>query len=110
MKTLTDAIGRLAKSHPGVQIVGAYSPPFRGLTPDEDAQVVAMINQANPDVLWVALGLPKQERWIVTHRDLLKAPVIVAVGAAVKFHSGQSCSGSALGQPSRLGVVLATVA
>jgi N-acetylglucosaminyldiphosphoundecaprenol N-acetyl-beta-D-mannosaminyltransferase len=47
-----------------------------------------MINQANPDVLWVALGLPKQERWIVAHRDRLKTPVIVAIGAAIKFHSG----------------------
>jgi len=44
-----------------------------------------MINQANPDVLWVALGLPKQERWIVAHLDRLKAPVIVAVGAAISF-------------------------
>jgi N-acetylglucosaminyldiphosphoundecaprenol N-acetyl-beta-D-mannosaminyltransferase len=48
-----------------------------------------MINRANPDVLWVALGLPKQERWIVAHRDRLKTPVIVAVGAAIKFHSGK---------------------
>jgi N-acetylglucosaminyldiphosphoundecaprenol N-acetyl-beta-D-mannosaminyltransferase len=48
-----------------------------------------MINQANPDVLWVALGLPKQERWIVAHRDSLKTPVIVAIGAAIKFHSGK---------------------
>lgn len=39
-------------------------------------------------MLWVALGLPKQERWIVAHLDRLKVPVIVAVGAALKFHSG----------------------
>ncbi len=86
---LTLASERLRQKHPGVKIVGAYSPPFRQLTPDEDAQVIEMINQANPDVLWVALGLPKQERWIVAHRDQLKTPVIVAVGAAIKFHSGK---------------------
>jgi N-acetylglucosaminyldiphosphoundecaprenol N-acetyl-beta-D-mannosaminyltransferase len=80
---------RLKQQHPGVKIVGAYSPPFRELTPEEDAQAVSTINQANPDVLWVALGLPKQERWIVAHRDRLKAPVIVAIGAAIKFHSGK---------------------
>jgi len=40
-------------------------------------------------VLWVALGLPKQERWIAAHRDRLKIPVIVAIGAAIKFHSGK---------------------
>ena len=86
---LTLASERLKQKHPGVEIVGAYSPPFRPLTRDEDAQAVEMINQANPDVLWVALGLPKQERWIVAHRDRLKTPVIVAIGAAIKFHSGK---------------------
>ena len=88
-ETLALASERLRQMHPGLKIVGAYSPPFRDLTPDEDAHAVEMINRANPDVLWVALGLPKQERWIVVHRDRLKAPVIVAVGAAIKFHSGK---------------------
>jgi N-acetylglucosaminyldiphosphoundecaprenol N-acetyl-beta-D-mannosaminyltransferase len=88
-ETLALASDRLREKHPGVRIIGAYSPPFRPLTPDEDAQIVKMINQANPDVLWVALGLPKQERWIVAHRDSLKTPVIVAIGAAIKFHSGK---------------------
>jgi N-acetylglucosaminyldiphosphoundecaprenol N-acetyl-beta-D-mannosaminyltransferase len=88
-ETLALASERLRQKHPGVKIVGTYSPPFRQLTPDEDAQVIEMINQVNPDVLWVALGLPKQERWIVSHRDRLKTPVIVAVGAAIKFHSGR---------------------
>jgi len=88
-ETLALASERLRQKHPGVKIVGAYSPPFRDLTPDEDAQIVEMINHANPDVLWVALGLPKQERWIVAHRDRLKTPVMVAVGAAIKFHSGK---------------------
>jgi N-acetylglucosaminyldiphosphoundecaprenol N-acetyl-beta-D-mannosaminyltransferase len=88
-ETLTLASDKLKQKHPGVKIVGAYSPPFRELTAEEDAQAVEMINQANPDVLGVALGLPKQERWIVAHRDRLKAPVIVAVGAALKFHSGK---------------------
>lgn len=40
-------------------------------------------------MLWVALGLPKQERWIFAHRERLRAPVIVAIGAAIKFHSGK---------------------
>ena len=88
-ETLTLASERLRQKHPGVKIIGAYSPPFRPLTAEEDAQVVDMINRADPDVLWVALGLPKQERWIVAHRDRLKAPVIVAIGAAIKFHSGK---------------------
>jgi N-acetylglucosaminyldiphosphoundecaprenol N-acetyl-beta-D-mannosaminyltransferase len=88
-ETLALARERLTAKHPGVKIIGAYSPPFRALTPEEDAQIVEMINQANPDVLWVALGLPKQERWIAAHLDRLKVPVIVAIGAAIKFHSGK---------------------
>jgi N-acetylglucosaminyldiphosphoundecaprenol N-acetyl-beta-D-mannosaminyltransferase len=88
-ETLALASDRLRKKYPGLKIVGAYSPPFRELSPEEDAQVVALINQANPDVLWVALGLPRQERWIFSHRGRLKAPVIVAVGAGIKFHSGK---------------------
>ena len=109
-ETLALASERLRQKHPGVKIVGAYSPPFRQLTPDEDAQVVEMINQANPDVLWVALGLPKQERWIVAHRDRLKAPVIVAVGAAIKFHSGRVVPAPRWASQVWLGMVMAIVA
>ena len=88
-ETLALASDRLQKKYPGLQIVGAYSPPFRELTPDEDAQIIEKINRTNPDVLWVALGLPKQEKWIFAHRERLQAPVIVAIGAAIKFHSGK---------------------
>ena len=78
----------LGEKFPGLRIVGAYSPPFRELTPEEDAQITQLINQANPDVLWVGLGLPKQERWIFAHRARLNVPVMVAIGAAFKFASG----------------------
>jgi N-acetylglucosaminyldiphosphoundecaprenol N-acetyl-beta-D-mannosaminyltransferase len=78
----------LGEKFPGLKIVGAHSPPFRELTPAEDEQITRLINQANPDVLWVGLGLPKQERWIYAHRDKLNVPVTVAVGAAFKFASG----------------------
>jgi N-acetylglucosaminyldiphosphoundecaprenol N-acetyl-beta-D-mannosaminyltransferase len=79
---------RLLARFPKLRIVGCYSPPFRKLTPQEDAEIVATINQAKPDVLWVALGLPKQERWIFAHRSKLQVPVAVAAGAAIKFVSG----------------------
>ena len=85
-----DALGaRLRSSFPHLKIAGSFSPPFRTLTPEEDAEIVAAINQAKPDVLWVGLGLPKQERWIYEHRRVLNAPVIVAVGAAFKFVAGK---------------------
>jgi N-acetylglucosaminyldiphosphoundecaprenol N-acetyl-beta-D-mannosaminyltransferase len=79
---------RLHQAFPQLNIAGSFSPPFRSLTPQEDEAVVRMINAASPDVVWVGLGLPKQERWIVEHRHRLQAPVLVAVGAAFKFVSG----------------------
>jgi len=85
---LRQLIERMSERLPGFRVAGAYSPPFRPLTPGEDAEIVGMINRARPDVLWVGLGLPKQERWIFEHRDKLEAPVMVAVGAAFKFVSG----------------------
>jgi exopolysaccharide biosynthesis WecB/TagA/CpsF family protein len=72
----------------GLHVVGTYSPPFRALTEEEDAQIVASINAANPDIVWVGLGTPKQETWMHEHREKLRAPVLVGVGAAFDIHAG----------------------
>ncbi len=74
---------------PGLIVSGTYSPPFRPLTPEEDAAIVAQINAARPDVVWVALGCPKQTVWMAEHRDRLDAPVLIGVGAAFDFHTGR---------------------
>ncbi len=79
---------RLRARFPGLQVVGTYSPPFRSLTPEEDAEVVRRINDTAPDVVWVGLSTPKQERWMATHRAALRAPVLVGVGAAFDFNAG----------------------
>jgi N-acetylglucosaminyldiphosphoundecaprenol N-acetyl-beta-D-mannosaminyltransferase len=68
--------------------VGNYSPPFRPLTDEEDKQIIQMINEANPDVVWIGLSTPKQERWMAEHIGRLTAPVLVGVGAAFDYHSG----------------------
>jgi N-acetylglucosaminyldiphosphoundecaprenol N-acetyl-beta-D-mannosaminyltransferase len=81
--------GRLSESFPRLRVVGTYSPPFRPLTPEEDGHIISLINRARPDVLWVGLGLPKQERWMFEHKDQLNVPVMVGVGAAFKFVSGK---------------------
>jgi N-acetylglucosaminyldiphosphoundecaprenol N-acetyl-beta-D-mannosaminyltransferase len=73
---------RLKTLCPGIRIVGA---PFRALTAEEDAAAVEAINRAAPDVLWVGLGTPKQDRWMLEHRDRLHVPVMVGVGAAFDF-------------------------
>lgn len=79
---------RVQQRFPGVQVAGSYSPPFRPATEDEEIEMVARINAANVDFLWVGLGAPRQEQWI--HRNLhrLTVPVCIGVGAAFDFHAG----------------------
>ncbi|HEV2386557.1 MAG TPA: WecB/TagA/CpsF family glycosyltransferase [Candidatus Acidoferrales bacterium] len=79
---------RLSRRFPGLVVVGICSPPFRHLTPEEDEEIVATINRAAPDVLWVGLGTPKQEFWMHSHQHRLRVPVLAGVGAAFDFHAG----------------------
>ena len=78
----------LRQSYPGIKIVGGYSPPHRPLTDDERDSVAREINAPRPDVVWVGIGVPKQEKWMDTMRDRLEAPVLIGVGAAFDFHAG----------------------
>lgn len=87
-ETLTCLVRKLGEDFPGTAVAGTYSPPFRPLTTEEDEAVIRRINEAKPDVLWVGLGLPKQERWIYEHRDRLEVPLVLGVGAALKFLAG----------------------
>ena len=79
----------MRREHPGIQIVGGYSPPFRDLTEEEEEALAAQINAARPDVLWVGVGVPKQEKWMAHMRDRLEVPVMCGVGAAFDFHAGR---------------------
>jgi N-acetylglucosaminyldiphosphoundecaprenol N-acetyl-beta-D-mannosaminyltransferase len=78
----------LRREHPGVRIVGGYSPPHRPLTPEEQAAVADEINRSRADVVWAGIGVPKQEKWMATMRDRLDAPLLLGVGAAFDFHAG----------------------
>jgi exopolysaccharide biosynthesis WecB/TagA/CpsF family protein len=78
----------LQKRIPGFQVAGIYSPPFRALSQDEDEKIVQMINVADPDVIWVCLGCPKQELWMHSHKDRLNAKVLLAVGLAFDVIAG----------------------
>ena len=80
----------LLRRFPGTLVVGCYSPPFRELTREEDAHTVDMINNAQPDVLWIGLGCPKQEKWAHEHRDRLHVPILAAVGQAFDIHAGSA--------------------
>ncbi len=77
------------RKYPDLQIVGTYSPPFRVLTPAETDDVHSSINAAQPDIIWVGISSPKQERWMTANIDKLNASVLVGVGAAFDFLSGQ---------------------
>ena len=78
---------RLEEKVPGLNIVGTYSPPFRPLTEDEDQNIVNRINETQPDIVWVGLSTPKQERWMAAHVGRLNASVLVGVGAAFDFNA-----------------------
>jgi N-acetylglucosaminyldiphosphoundecaprenol N-acetyl-beta-D-mannosaminyltransferase len=78
----------LRHRYPGIKIVGGYSPPYRDLDDEERAAVAGEINRSRPDVVWVGIGVPKQEKWMAQMRDVLDAPVLVGVGAAFDFHAG----------------------
>ncbi len=79
---------KLKEQFPELQIAGTYCPPFRNLTDEEDEEVVRMINDSKPDIVWVGLGLVKQEAWIAKHLNRVKAPLMVGVGASFDYHSG----------------------
>lgn len=80
---------KLKDQFPHLQVVGTYSPPFRELTPEEDENIIRMIDESGADVVWVGLSTPKQERWMGAHLNRLQAPVMIGVGAAFDFHSGR---------------------
>jgi len=80
---------RLRRDYPGIAIAGTHCPPFRPLTASEELATRQMIESAKPDLLWVCLGSPKQERWCAEHVGQINVPIMLAVGAAFDFHTGQ---------------------
>ncbi len=73
---------------PGIEIVGTHSPPFRAETAEERAATVAAITASGADIIWVGLGMPKQEKWMYQLREQLPGRVLVGVGAAFDFFAG----------------------
>lgn len=85
---LDDMIERLTACHPGLSVVFRHSPPFRALSPEEDAAVVDAIRASGARLLFVGLGCPKQERWMADHRERLDC-TLLGVGAAFDFLAGR---------------------
>ena len=80
---------RLSARIPGLQIAGIECPPFRPLTPEEEAASIRRINESGANIVWVGLGAPKQEMWMLDNVAKIDAAVLVGVGAAFDFHSGK---------------------
>lgn len=86
-ETLARLVARLRRERPGLRIAGALAPPFRPLSAQEEADIAARINASGACVVFVALGCPKQERWIASQRGRISA-VMLGVGAAFDFLAG----------------------
>jgi len=80
---------------PGLQIVGTFTPPFAELTRQQEEEMLAQISASRPDIVWVGLSTPKQERFMARYFERMKAPLLVGVGAAFDYHTGsiRDCSG-----------------
>lgn len=80
---------RLAARFPGLAVAGTHTPPFRDLTQGELASLRQEVGRARPDIVWVGLGTPKQERFMAGAGMTLDTGLLVGVGAAFDFHSGR---------------------
>ncbi len=80
----------MARDYPHINLAGMYSPPYKQEFSDEDNRLmIEAVNQTNPDVLWVGMTAPKQEKWIYQNRDKLNVKFIGAIGAVFDFYTGK---------------------
>lgn len=87
-EVLSRLIDRLRIRFPHLNVCGTIAPPYHAISDDQDASLTDAINAASPDIVWVGLGTPKQERWMAAHLGRIDAPVLIGVGAAFDFISG----------------------
>ncbi len=88
-RVLGKIVDRLSKEYPQLEVCGVYSPPFKDeLSDEDDENIIRIINESRPDVLWVGMTAPKQEKWIYKNRDRINAPLIGAIGAVFDFYAG----------------------
>lgn len=80
---------KLTARFPGLDVAGTFTPPFRPLDARETENLRAEVARTRPDVMWISLGAPKQERFMAEHWRTLDAGVLIGVGAAFDFHSGR---------------------
>jgi N-acetylglucosaminyldiphosphoundecaprenol N-acetyl-beta-D-mannosaminyltransferase len=87
-EVLAALTARLVAAYPGAAIVGTLSPPFRPLTPEDDARVATAVQAVLPHIIWVGLGAPKQDLWCQRQAAAMAPALCLAVGAAFDFLAG----------------------
>jgi N-acetylglucosaminyldiphosphoundecaprenol N-acetyl-beta-D-mannosaminyltransferase len=73
---------------PWVSIVGTYTPSFQALTAAEEEDLASRVRSVQPDIIWVGISTPKQERFMARYLPMLETKLMVGVGAAFLFHTG----------------------
>ncbi len=79
----------LETKYPGINIVGCYSPPFGPLSNDEEQRLITIVKELKPDLFWVGLSTPKQERFMAEYLSKLDTTLMIGVGAAFDFLTGR---------------------
>ena len=80
----------LRRRSPAIEIAGSWSPPHRELSPEEDRDVAARIDESGAAIVWCGISTPRQEKWVARMRPLVSAPVLISVGAAFDFLAGRA--------------------
>jgi N-acetylglucosaminyldiphosphoundecaprenol N-acetyl-beta-D-mannosaminyltransferase len=78
----------MLRRFPWASIAGTYTPPFRPMTPEEEDQLATQVRLLRPDIIWVGLSTPKQDRFMVRYLPRLDTKLMIGVGAAFLFHTG----------------------
>jgi len=86
--TLRKIMGRISREHSAIR-VGSFSPPYKTIFSDDDnISMINIVNEFSPDVLFMGMTAPKQEKWVYENKHLINAPVICAIGAVFDFYAG----------------------
>lgn len=81
-------VKRFAVEYPALTLCGTFPPPFGSWSEEANRRMIQIINDAGPDVLWVGMTAPKQEKWVEANRKELNVPVIGSIGAVFDFYAG----------------------
>jgi N-acetylglucosaminyldiphosphoundecaprenol N-acetyl-beta-D-mannosaminyltransferase len=87
--SVEEAVAHLKRDHPTLPLAGYYSPPFSGLLAMDHEEIKRRVREARPDLLFVAFGCPKAEKWMAMHYRDLGVPVVAGVGATIDFLAGR---------------------